>query len=123
MSRFLRGIFVGIGISLFSALVIALTRSEKLRQELGKRFEVLRKARPSSEQLKQSARQAGTKVRETRKVLSHLMPQSLRRVTQRRQKSGSLAEPSAPSVAQSEQDGSKKPDQERLHTLMTPGAE
>src|SRR5947209_5841546 len=115
MSRFLQGLFVGIGISLLTALMIALTKSEMLRRQLGKRFEELRNALPESEQLKQSAQQAATKVRKTRSVLGNLVQQSVSRVMQRRQKGVGTAQQTAESVEQSEQTSSTTSSEEPIY--------
>jgi len=91
MSRFRQAAFIGIGISLLVALLIALLRSEEMRRQLSKRLEELWNALPESERLKQSAQQAATQMRET----------------------GSTAEPSAPSLEQSEQARSTTPEEAR----------
>jgi len=119
MSRFLRGLVVAVVISLFTALTIALTRSKKLRQELGKRIEVLRNALPESKQLKQFAQQAGTKVQESRNILSNLIPQSARRVMQRRQKGESNVHKAEKLVDRHDHESSDKSDSDVLNTLVT----
>jgi hypothetical protein len=101
MSRFRQGLLVVV-VSLLVALLIALMRSEERRRQLNKRLGGLRNALPESEQLKQSAQQAATKMRETRSALGELVRQSASRAKQLRQEGVSTAKPSAQSLQQSE---------------------
>src|SRR5260370_38556508 len=80
MSRFRQAVFIGIGISLLVAVLIALMRSEERRRQLSKRLEDLRKALPESKRLKQSAQQAATKMRETESALGESMKKAGSRV-------------------------------------------
>ena len=113
MSRFRQAVFIGIGISLLVAVLIALLRSEERRRQLSKRLEELWNALPESERLKQSAQQAATKMRETGSALGELVQQSGSRVKPLRREGISTAEPSAPSLEQSEQARSTTPEEAR----------
>src|SRR5260370_42118068 len=109
MSRSRQAVFIGIGISLLVAVLIALMRSEERRRQLSKRLEELWNALPESERLKQSAQQAATKMRETGSALGKLVQQSGRRVKPLRREGISTAEPSAPCLEQCEQARSTTP--------------
>ena len=111
MSRFRQAVFIGIGISLLVALLIALLRSEERRRQLSKRLEDLWNALPESERLKQSAQQAATKMRETGSALGELVQQGGSRVKPLRREGISTVEPSAPSLEQSEQARSTTPEE------------
>jgi hypothetical protein len=113
MSRFRQAVFIGIGISLLVAVLIALMRSEERRRQLSKRLEDLWNALPESERLKQSAQQAATQMRETGSALGELVQQAGSRVKPRRREGISTAELSAPSLEQSEQARSTTPDEVR----------
>ncbi len=123
MSRFLQGLFTGISIGLFAALIIALMKSEMLRRQLGKRFEEPRDALPESEQLKQSAQQTATKVRKTQSVFGNLIQHSVNRVMQCKQKGISTMQQTAQPMEQSEQTSGTTSDEEPVHMLVTPGTE
>ena len=85
MSRLRQGILVGFVLSLLIVLLIALNVSDERRRHLSRRFKELRKAFPGVEQLKQSAQQATTKTRETRRNLGNYMQESASKLAHHKQ--------------------------------------
>jgi len=91
MSHLLRGVLIGLGISIGIGVLVALMRNDEMRRQLRVRYEGLRNSLLDSEQLnqtgqqvagrvsraagqlKESAQQAVTKVRETASALNASM--------------------------------------------------
>src|SRR5437588_13030408 len=104
MSRLLRGVLIGLGISVGIALFIALMRNEEMRRQLRARYEGLRRSLPDSELLKQTGRQVAERVSQTASQLKESAQQAATKVRETVSAPGDLAKQSASEVHQTGQD-------------------
>jgi len=125
MSRFLNGVFVGIGIG----LLIAPMKGEEMRRLVRARYEELRSALPEQEQLQQAgqqvaaglsqtastmknvAQQAAAKAQQTESTVSNLAQQSAGKMKQTGQGIASTTKKTAAPAKQGKQTASTAPDE------------
>jgi gas vesicle protein len=85
MNRFRQGILIGLVLSIVIVLAVALTLSDERRRQLTHRLEELRSALPGIEQIKQSAQEATTRVRETGSNFGEQVQESASKLAHRTQ--------------------------------------
>ena len=98
MKRYQQGILLGVVLSVFLAVAIALASSEERRRQLSHRLEALRDALPGGEQLKHSAQQVATKAREAGSNLGDQVQESASKLSKRTQEMVSAAQQTAASL-------------------------
>ena len=100
MKRFRQGMLIGLMLSVLITLAIALTLNEERRRQWRSRFEKLRDALPSIEQLKQSAQESAMKARETGSHLGEQMQESASKVVHHTQELLSMSQKQVASLDQ-----------------------
>jgi hypothetical protein len=104
MNRFLGGILVGLGLGGVIALLIIVMRNEEMQRQLQARYEGLRGALPSGEQMKQTGQQVAGRVSQVAGQLKESAQQAVSKVRESGGDSGDLAQQSSGEVQQAEQD-------------------